>query len=107
MIRVVFAEDSYLVREGLSMLLSAVDDVELVATSAHLPGLFAAVDEHRPDVVLTDIRMPPTGSDEGVRAAEQLRSTHPTSVWSCSASTSNRRPPCSCSPTAPAVARTC
>lgn len=76
-IRVVLAEDNYLVREGVRLLLEAVDDVVLVATCVNLPGLLAAVDEHEPDVVLTDIRMPPTGTDEGIRAAEQLRTTHP------------------------------
>ncbi|MBW3618675.1 MAG: response regulator transcription factor [Actinobacteria bacterium] len=76
-IRVVLAEDSYLVREGVKLLLAELDDVELVAVVEDLDGLYAAVDEHNPDVVLTDIRMPPTGTDEGIRAAERLRESHP------------------------------
>lgn len=77
MLRVVLAEDSYLVREGVRLLLDAVDDVDLVAVCENLPSLLRAVDEHVPDVVLTDIRMPPTGTDEGIRAAEELGRTHP------------------------------
>lgn len=76
-IRVVLAEDSYLVREGVKLLLAELDDVELVAVVEDLDGLLAAVDQHAPDVVLTDIRMPPTGTDEGIQAAERLRETHP------------------------------
>ena len=76
-IRVVLAEDNLLVREGLVALLATVDDIELAGVAEDLPGLLAAVDEHQPDVVLTDIRMPPSHSDEGVRAATTLRSTHP------------------------------
>jgi DNA-binding NarL/FixJ family response regulator len=77
MIRVVLAEDSYLVREGVRLLLETVDEVDLVATCESLPELLETVAELEPDVVLTDIRMPPTGTNEGIRAAEQLRSTHP------------------------------
>lgn len=76
-IRVVLAEDSYLIREGLALLLSGVEEVEMVASVASLPELQAAVDDHDPDVVLTDIRMPPTMTDEGIRAAEQYATTHP------------------------------
>lgn len=76
-IRLVSAEDSYLVREGTRLLLETQDDVELVATVTTLDALLASVEEHRPDVVLTDIRMPPTETDEGVRAAEALASSHP------------------------------
>ncbi|MBW3658169.1 MAG: response regulator transcription factor [Actinobacteria bacterium] len=76
-IRVVLAEDSYLVREGVKLLLAELADVELVGVAEDLDGLFAAVDEHDPDVVLTDIRMPPSGTDEGIQAAERLRGTHP------------------------------
>lgn len=76
-IRVVAAEDSYLIREGMRMLLATQDDLELVASVATLPELLAAVGEHRPDVVLTDIRMPPGNSDEGIRAAESLADSHP------------------------------
>lgn len=76
-LRVVLAEDNLLVREGVQRLLDAQDDIELVATCGDLDGLLAAVERARPDVVITDIRMPPTGTDEGIRAAERLRTTHP------------------------------
>lgn len=73
----VLAEDNYLVREGVRQLIESVDDLELVAVCNDLSSLLAAVDEFGPDVVLTDIRMPPTGTDEGIRAAEGFRQTHP------------------------------
>ncbi len=76
-VRVVLAEDSYLVREGIKLLVEATDDITLVADCADLQGLLDAVDQHHPDVVLTDIRMPPTNTDEGIRAAETLRERHP------------------------------
>jgi len=76
-IRLVVAEDSYLIREGLVALLGGDGDLEVVAAVATLPALEQAVIDHHPDVVLTDIRMPPTGSDEGIRAAEELASTSP------------------------------
>lgn len=74
---VVFAEDSYLVREGLRMLIESVDELNLVATCESYDELIEAVTEHRPDVVITDIRMPPTRTDEGVRAAREIRSRWP------------------------------
>jgi len=77
MLRVVFAEDNYLVREGTAALLVEVGEVDIVGTAASLDELLEAVGEHSPDVVLTDIRMPPTGTDEGIRAAKQIRSEHP------------------------------
>lgn len=64
-------------REGMRLLLETRDDLDLVASVGSLDALLAAVEEHAPDVVLTDIRMPPTGTDEGIRAAEQLAGTHP------------------------------
>ena len=76
-IRVVLAEDNYLVREGVRRLVEAQAELELLAVCEDLDSLIAAVDEHAPDVVLTDIRMPPTGTDEGIRAAEHLRDSHP------------------------------
>lgn len=76
-LRLVLAEDNLLVRQGLLSLLATADGIELVTTCASLPELLDAVDRHDPDVVLTDIRMPPDHSDEGVRAAERLRRTHP------------------------------
>ncbi len=75
--RVVVAEDSYLIREGLRLLFDSEQDVDLVATAGTLPELLDAVETHEPDVVLTDIRMPPTGYDEGVRAAEELALARP------------------------------
>ena len=77
MLRLVFAEDNYLVREGVGALLREVDDVELVGTATNLPELLVAVATHRPDVVLTDIRMPPTNSMEGIEAARRIRAEHP------------------------------
>ncbi len=77
MIRVVLADDHYLVREGVRRLLEGEPDVEVVAVCDDLDSLLAAVRDEHPDVVLTDIRMPPTGVDEGIRAAEELRTTHP------------------------------
>lgn len=76
-LRVVVAEDSLLVREGIERLLGAQDDIAVVATCVDLPQLLAAVDESEPDIVLTDIRMPPTGTDEGIEAAAELRKRHP------------------------------
>src|SRR3954451_8784468 len=73
----VVAEDDLLTREGLRSLLSATEGIELVAVCADYAELIAAVDEHDPDVVLTDIRMPPTSTDEGVRAAAELRRSNP------------------------------
>jgi len=76
-IRIVIAEDNYLVREGVVRLLETCDDIAVVGVAEDHDGLLAAVDEHTPDVVVTDIRMPPTGTDEGVRAAAELRVRHP------------------------------
>jgi DNA-binding NarL/FixJ family response regulator len=77
MLRVVFAEDNYLVREGTTALLAESGDVEVVGTAATKEELMAAVQTQMPDVVLTDIRMPPTGTDEGIAAAKEIRSAHP------------------------------
>jgi DNA-binding NarL/FixJ family response regulator len=76
-LRIVVAEDNYLVREGVVRLLESQPDVEVTATCEDFDSLVAAVDASPPDVVLTDIRMPPTGTDEGVRAAALLRERHP------------------------------
>jgi DNA-binding NarL/FixJ family response regulator len=76
-IRVVLAEDSYIVREGLEQVLELASGVELVATCADLDSLLAAVSSARPDVVVTDIRMPPDEHDEGIRAAAILRDSRP------------------------------
>jgi DNA-binding NarL/FixJ family response regulator len=74
---VVLAEDSYLMREGVCRLLESDGDVSVAATCPDLVSLMAAVDEHAPDVVVTDIRMPPTNTDEGIRAAGALRASRP------------------------------
>jgi DNA-binding NarL/FixJ family response regulator len=76
-IRAVLGEDSYLAREGIQRALDEETDIELVATCEDLESLRAAIDEIRPDVVLTDIRMPPTNTDEGIELAIELRSSHP------------------------------
>jgi len=76
-IRVILGEDSYLAREGIERVLEHTDGVELVGTYGNLDELAAAVDRVHPDVVLTDIRMPPTNTDEGIRLAKSLRETHP------------------------------
>ena len=76
-IRLVLAEDHYLVREGVRRLIETEPELDLVASCSDLPSLLAAIEEHRPDVVLTDIRMPPTGTDEGLRAADRLRELRP------------------------------
>jgi DNA-binding NarL/FixJ family response regulator len=76
-LRIVFAEDDYLVREGTAALLAEVGDVEIAATVGDLDSLLTAVDQHRPDAVLTDIRMPPTKTTEGIDAARRIRADHP------------------------------
>jgi DNA-binding NarL/FixJ family response regulator len=75
-IRVVLAEDHYLVREGVRRLLETRPDVEVVAVCGDLDSLLAAVEAQSPDVVVTDIRMPPGGTDEGIQAAVRLRETN-------------------------------
>jgi DNA-binding NarL/FixJ family response regulator len=75
--RVVVADDSYLIREGLRQVLEREDEVRVVAYSSSLPALQEDVAEHRPDVVVTDIRMPPTNTDEGIQAAAELRGMDP------------------------------
>lgn len=74
---VVLAEDNLLVREGVTTLLAGCADLRVVAVCSCPAQLFAAVELHHPDVVLTDIRMPPTHTDEGIRAARQLRQSAP------------------------------
>jgi DNA-binding NarL/FixJ family response regulator len=76
-LRIVFAEDNYLVREGTVALMAEAGDVDVVGTAADFDELIAAVGDLLPDAVLTDIRMPPTGTDEGIRAAKQIRAEHP------------------------------
>jgi DNA-binding NarL/FixJ family response regulator len=76
-IRLVLAEDHYLVREGLRRLLETRPDLEVAAACGDLGSLLAAVEAEHPDVVVTDIRMPPGDADEGIQAAERLRETNP------------------------------
>ena len=76
-IRVVIADDNLLVREGLEQVLVGQQSIELVGVYADLPSLLEAIEADPPDVVLTDIRMPPTHSDEGIRLAALLRETNP------------------------------
>lgn len=76
-IRVVLADDHYLVREGVRRLLEPEPEIDVVAACDDLDSLLTTVDAEQPDVVVTDIRMPPTSVDEGVQAAERLRETHP------------------------------
>ncbi len=74
--RVVIAEDSVLLREGLHRLLAA-SDIEVVDTVGDAEALLRSVEIHRPDLALVDVRMPPTFTDEGLRAALVLRQQHP------------------------------
>jgi DNA-binding NarL/FixJ family response regulator len=76
-LRVVFADDNFLVREGVAALLAEFDEIELVNTVGDPSSLLKSVAEHRPDAVLTDIRMPPTHTTEGIDAAKQIRADYP------------------------------
>jgi len=76
-VRVALAEDNVLLREGMSRLVAANEDFELAGVAGDLPQLLALVKEREPDVVVTDIRMPPTGTDEGIKAAAWLREHFP------------------------------
>jgi DNA-binding NarL/FixJ family response regulator len=76
-LRLVVADDSYLVREALQQLLSGIPEVEVVAMCEDRYGLKDAIERDSPDVVLSDIRMPPSGGNEGIRVAAELRETHP------------------------------
>ena len=77
-IRVVLAEDNFLVREGVRRILESSDQVEVVASCGDLGEALGAIDDHRPDVVLTDIRMPPNRKDEGIQIARHCRTAHAT-----------------------------
>src|SRR5690242_9125561 len=76
-IRVVFGEDSYLAREAILSVLADEEDIDVVATCSDYDSLRLTVSDVRPDVVLTDISMPPTHTDEGIRLATELRRTQP------------------------------
>ena len=71
------AEDHVLLREGISRLVAANDDMELAGTVGDLPALLELIEREHPDVVVTDIRMPPTGTDEGIQAAAWARQHQP------------------------------
>ncbi|MET0727050.1 MAG: response regulator transcription factor [Acidimicrobiales bacterium] len=77
MIRVALAEDNTLLREGIARLLERTEDIELVGTAADRPSLEQLITDHTVDLVVTDIRMPPTGTDEGIQIANQLRRDQP------------------------------
>ncbi len=76
-VRVVFADDNYLVREGVAGLLTEAVDIDLVESVGDSDALHRAVAIHRPDAVLTDIRMPPSFTTEGIDAAKRIRAEHP------------------------------
>jgi DNA-binding NarL/FixJ family response regulator len=76
-IRVVYADDSFLMRQALDAVLERLDGVEIVGGCVDGDTLLAAVEEQRPHVVLTDMRMPPSGDEEGIRIANRLRQRHP------------------------------
>jgi DNA-binding NarL/FixJ family response regulator len=76
-LRVVFADDNFLVREGVAALLAESDEIELIDTVGDPHSLVKSVAEHRPDAVLTDIRMPPTHTKEGIVAAKEIRARYP------------------------------
>ena len=76
-LRIVLAEDSYLVREGTRQLLELGDDVSIVSAVGTATELLTAVDAIRPDAVLTDVRMPPGNAMDGIEAAKEIRTRHP------------------------------
>jgi DNA-binding NarL/FixJ family response regulator len=76
-LRVVIAEDSMLMREGIRQVVSRDTGLELVAVCEDLPALRTVLDEHELDVLVTDVRMPPTFTDEGIQIAVELRRSHP------------------------------
>jgi DNA-binding NarL/FixJ family response regulator len=76
-LRVVIGEDSFLAREAISALLNDTAGIELVAACEDAESLRSAIEREQPDVVLTDIRMPPSHRDEGIKLANELRETRP------------------------------
>ncbi len=76
-LRVVFADDNYLVREGIAGLLTEIPEIDLLESVGDPTALYTAVASHRPDAVLTDIRMPPTFTTEGIEAAKRIRAEFP------------------------------
>src|SRR5512133_492346 len=77
LIRVIYADDSFLMRQALKAVLERLDGVDAVAGCVDGEALLVAVDEQQPDVVVTDMRMPPSGDREGIRIANRLRERHP------------------------------
>ena len=71
------AEDNSLLRHGLVRIIGAADDIALLGSAADLPGLESLIEQHAPDVVVTDIRMPPSHTDEGIAVAARLRTERP------------------------------
>jgi DNA-binding NarL/FixJ family response regulator len=76
-LRLVVADDNFLVREGLSALLAEIDEIDVVSMAQDAPSLIRAVEQTSPDAVLTDIRMPPAYGSEGIQAAKRIRADHP------------------------------
>lgn len=76
-IRILLGEDNFIAREGIVRVLESIEDVDLVDCCSDLPTLRQAVETMQPDIVLTDIRMPPTHTDEGIQLAGELRTSHP------------------------------
>ena len=76
-IRVIIAEDTFLVREALVQVFDGAAEFEIVALSDNLDDLMQSIETLSPHVVVSDIRMPPTGVDEGIMMAEALRESHP------------------------------
>src|SRR5437763_13496545 len=76
-IRVVSADDAFLSREAIEQVLTRDPEIDVVAVCEDRYDLLSEVEQHHPDVVVTDIRMPPTGTDEGIQVAQSLRKTHP------------------------------
>jgi DNA-binding NarL/FixJ family response regulator len=76
-LRVIIAEDSLLMREGVRQVIDRNEDLGVVGDCGDLPSLQRLVEQERPDVVVTDVRMPPTFADEGIRFAVDVRQTHP------------------------------
>lgn len=96
--RIVIAEDDALLREGLGLLLRA-EGLDVVATAGNPDEALDAIDVHKPDVAILDVRMPPTHTDEGIVAAVEARRRRPDSPCSCCPRTSSRASPPNCSAT--------
>ena len=105
-LRVVFAEDNYLVREGVAALLADIDEIDLVRRCRPAVPVQGGR-RSSPDAVLTDIRMPPTHSTEGIDAAKLIRADIRRSVLSCCPSTSRTTTPSICSPMVSPGSGTC